>query len=131
MRQPDARTPFRVSTLSSLSRTRARRRPLRHSIAAEPPMNKLFAAFLALFLVAPGPVARAQIQPVEPLDRIVAIAEDDVILQSELDRAVTQIQAQIQHNNPQQLPPMDVLRSQMLDRLIMNRLQIQRGHPEW
>ena len=90
-------------------------------------MNKLFAAFLALFLVATAPVARAQIQPVEPLDRIVAIAEDDVILQSELDRAVTQIQAQIQHNNPQQLPPMDVLRSQMLDRLIMNRLQIQRA----
>ena len=90
-------------------------------------MNKLFAAFLALFLVATAPVARAQIQPVEPLDRIVAIAEDDVILQSELDRAVAQIQAQIQHNNPQQLPPMDVLRSQMLDRLSMNRLQIQRA----
>ncbi|HEX7917574.1 peptidylprolyl isomerase, partial [Rudaea sp.] len=93
-------------------------------------MNKLFAAFLALFLVATVPVARAQIQPVEPLDRIVAIAEDDVILQSELDRAVTQIQAQMQaqyRSNPQQLPPADVLRSQMLDRLIMNRLQIQRA----
>lgn len=90
-------------------------------------MNKLVAALLTLFLVVAVPVARAQIQPIEPLDKIVAIAEDDVILQSELDRAVAQIQAQIQRNNPQQLPPMDVLRSQMLDRLIMNRLQIQRA----
>jgi peptidyl-prolyl cis-trans isomerase SurA len=89
-------------------------------------MNKLFAAFLALFLVAAVPAARAQIQPVEPLDHIVAIAEDDVILQSELDRAVSQILAQYR-SNPQQLPPQDVLRSQVLDRLIMNRLQIQRA----
>ena len=89
-------------------------------------MNKLFAAFLALFLAVAVPVARAQIQPVEPLDRIVAIAEDDVILQSELDRAVAQIQAQYR-SNPQQLPPIDVLRSQVLDRLIMNRIQIQRA----
>jgi len=92
----------------------------------ELPMNKLFAAFLALFLAVAVPAARAQIQPIEPLDRIVAIAEDDVILQSELDRAVAQIQAQYR-SNPQQLPPADVLRSQVLDRLIMARLQIQRA----
>ncbi|MBS0516804.1 MAG: peptidylprolyl isomerase [Proteobacteria bacterium] len=89
-------------------------------------MNKLFAAFLALLLTAAVPAARAQIQPIEPLDHIVAIAEDDVILQSELDRAVAQIQAQYR-SNPQQLPPTDVLRSQVLDRLIMNRIQIQRA----
>ncbi|MFT3789692.1 MAG: peptidylprolyl isomerase [Rudaea sp.] len=89
-------------------------------------MNKFFAAFLALFLAIAAPVARAQIQPVEPLDRIVAIAEDDVILQSELDRFVAQIQAQYR-SNPQQLPPLDILRGQALDRLIMNRLQIQRA----
>ena len=88
-------------------------------------MNKLFAALLAAFLVA-APALHAQIQPIEPLDRIVAIADDDVILQSELDRAVAQIQAQYR-SNPQQLPPTDVLRSQLLDRLIMNRLQIQRA----
>ncbi len=89
-------------------------------------MNKLFAAFLAVFLAAAVPAARAQIQPIEPLDHIVAIAEDDVILQSELDRAMSQILATYR-SNPQQLPPQDVLRGQVLDRLIMTRLQIQRA----
>ena len=90
-------------------------------------MKKLVAVFCVLFSVFAGiPAARAQLLPVEPLDRIVAIAEDDVILQSELDRAVAQILAQYR-NNPQQLPPRDVLDRQVLDRLIMMRLQVQRA----
>jgi len=88
-------------------------------------MNKLLAALLALLAVV-APAARAQIQPVEPLDHIVAIAEDDVILQSELDHAVSQILTQYR-SNPQQLPPMDVLRNQVLDRLLMNRIEVQRA----
>ena len=88
-------------------------------------MNKLVALLLALFVVA-IPQARAQIQPVEPLDHIVAIAEDDVILQSELDHAVNQILTQYR-SNPQQLPPTEVLRSQVLDRLLMNRIEVQRA----
>jgi len=49
-------------------------------------MNKPFACLLALTLLASGALmpARAQVQP---LDRIVAVVDDDVILQSELDRA--------------------------------------------
>ncbi|MGH8123347.1 MAG: SurA N-terminal domain-containing protein, partial [Rudaea sp.] len=90
-------------------------------------MKKLVAVFCVLFSVFAGaPAARAQLLQVEPLDRIVAIAEDDVILQSELDRAVAQILAQYR-NNPQQLPPRDVLNRQVLDRLIMMRLQVQRA----
>ena len=57
------------------------------------------------------------------LDRIVAIVDEDVVLASELDRAVNQIRAQYQRN-PQQLPPLDILRRQVLDRLIMLRLQV-------
>ena len=90
-------------------------------------MKKLVAVFCVLFSVFAGaPVARAQMLAVEPLDRIVAVAEDDVILQSELDRSVSQILAQYR-NTPQQLPPRDVLNRQVLDRLIMMRLQVQRA----
>src|SRR5476651_710421 len=71
-------------------------------------------------------VVRAQILTKEPLDRIVAVAEDEVILQSELDRAVANILAQYR-NNPQQLPPRNVLEQQVLQRLIMMRLQVQRA----
>ena len=90
-------------------------------------MNKLVAVFcITLTTLAALPVAQAQVLPMEPLDRIAAIAEDDVILQSELDRAVANLLAQYR-NNPQQLPPRDVLDRQMLDRLIMLRLQVQRA----
>ena len=70
--------------------------------------------------------AQAQMLSKEPLDRIVAVAEDDVILQSELDRAVASVLAQYQ-KNPQQLPPRDVLERQVLESLIMLRLQVARA----
>ncbi|MDR3389477.1 MAG: peptidylprolyl isomerase [Rudaea sp.] len=94
-------------------------------------MNKLLnqlVAFCCLFLIGLGTVSvvRAQVLQKEPLDRIVAIAEDEVILQSELDRAVANVLAQYR-NSPQQLPPRDVLDQQVLQRLIMMRLQVQRA----
>lgn len=90
-------------------------------------MKKLVAFFCVLFAAFAGaPAVHAQLLQVEPLDRIVAVAEDDVILQSELDRAVAQILTQYR-NSPQQLPPRNVLDQQVLDRLIMVRLQVQRA----
>ncbi len=90
-------------------------------------MKKIVAALCLLLTALTGlPVAQAQLIPTEPLDRIVAIAEDDVILQSELDRQVAAVLAQYR-SNPQQLPPRDVLEKQVLDHLIMERLQVQRA----
>ncbi|MGH8042312.1 MAG: peptidylprolyl isomerase [Rudaea sp.] len=91
-------------------------------------MNRLVVAF-CLLIAAFGSIscARAQaLQPAQPLDRIVAIAEDDVILQSELDHAVANVLAQYR-SNPQQLPPRDVLERQVLESLVMLRLQVQRA----
>ncbi|MGA9335936.1 MAG: peptidylprolyl isomerase [Rudaea sp.] len=90
-------------------------------------MNKIVA--LVCLLLAGFGVSnqlRAQALPTQPLDRIVAVAEDDVILQSELDRAVQNVEQQYR-NNPQQLPPHDALERQVLESLIMLRLQVQRG----
>lgn len=94
-------------------------------------MNKLLNQLVAvclIFLAGLGGtgVARAQILDKESLDRIIAIADDDVILQSELDRAVANILTQYR-NNPQQLPPRNLLEQQVLQRLIMMRLQVQRA----
>jgi peptidyl-prolyl cis-trans isomerase SurA len=61
------------------------------------------------------------------LDRIVAVVNDDVILQSELDAAVASVQHQYAQN-PGQLPPPDVLQKQVLERLILNKLQVQRAN---
>lgn len=59
------------------------------------------------------------------LDRIVALVEDDVILQSELDAAVAMIL--VQFEGQQGLPPRRVLEEQMLERLIRTRLEVQRA----
>ncbi|HXS73932.1 MAG TPA: peptidylprolyl isomerase [Rhodanobacteraceae bacterium] len=61
------------------------------------------------------------------LDRIVAVVNDGVILQSELDEAIATVQHQYA-DHPEQLPPPGVLQKQVLDRLIMNKLQVQRAN---
>ncbi len=76
-------------------------------------------------LMAPAAAASAN----QPLDRIVAVANDDVILQSELNDAVRSVQQQYA-SHPEQLPPMNVLQKQVLDRLVLMRLQIQKAQDQ-
>ncbi|GAA4870424.1 peptidylprolyl isomerase [Luteimonas vadosa] len=76
----------------------------------------------ACLLLAPN----AQAQSVEPLDGIAAVVDEDVILRSELDRAVRNILTQYA-GRPGQLPPRDVLERQVLERLILVRLQTARA----
>lgn len=72
---------------------------------------------------APGDAKTGQTQP---LDRIVAVVNEDVILQSELDNAVRSIQQQYA-SQPGQLPPLNVLQQQVLDRLVLMKLQLQKA----
>lgn len=62
----------------------------------------------------------------EVLDRILVIVNDGVILQSELDRAMQLAQQQIRARKLQ-APPDEALRAQVMDRLILARLQTQRA----
>ena len=80
-------------------------------------------AFAALALAVTALPARAQ--PVL-LDRIVAIVNDGVILQSELDRAIGISTSQLRDRGIA-TPPEGVLRTQVLDRLINNRVQTQKA----
>ena len=72
--------------------------------------------------------ALAQAVAAEPLDRIVAVVDEDVVLKSELDVKVNQVTTQYA-SSPQQLPPRDVLEHQVLDRLILQKLQIRAPTP--
>ncbi|MFW5927377.1 MAG: peptidylprolyl isomerase [Wenzhouxiangella sp.] len=62
----------------------------------------------------------------EEIDRIVALVEDDVILESELDQAIDSIERQVRARG-ESLPPRNVLEEQMLERLIMTRLEVLRA----
>ncbi len=58
----------------------------------------------------------------EPLDRIVAIVEDDVILEGELRREVSAIVQKLQTSNTP-MPPDYVVKKQVLEKMIMEKLQ--------
>lgn len=60
------------------------------------------------------------------LDEIVAVVDDTVIMRSELNRAMSSITKQIEAQG-NQLPPSDVLESQVLERLIVQEVQIARA----
>jgi peptidyl-prolyl cis-trans isomerase SurA len=78
-------------------------------------------ALLAAVLLAGSLSAHAQ-----QLDRIAAVVDEDIILQSELDRAIANIRGQYAGREAQ-LPPPDVLQRQVLERLILIRLQTARA----
>ena len=58
--------------------------------------------------------------PVE-IDRISAIVDDSVIMKSELDARINSVKRQMQG----QLPPDDILSDQVLERLILESIQLQ------
>ncbi len=79
---------------------------------------------LAVLLAAAIGVSHAQ--TLQPLDRIAAVVNEDVILQSELERAVQNVVSQYA-NQPGQLPPRAVLERQVLERLVLVKLQVARA----
>ncbi len=70
-------------------------------------------------IYAMSPLAHAQV-----LDKIVAIVEDDVILEQELDKEVNTIIQRIQASKTQ-MPPEAMLRKQVLEKIIVDKLQRQ------
>lgn len=80
-------------------------------------MINFLALFLSVFLL--SFTAKAQL-----LDRIVAVVEDDVILDRELTIEVNSIVKKLQANKVM-IPPEFILRKQVLERLVIDKLQRQ------
>lgn len=85
----------------------------------------LLAIVLPVLLFTSGAQAQDYATP-QPVDRIAAVVNEDVILRSELERAIANIRAQYA-GRENQLPPTDVLQRQVLERLILMRLQLSRA----
>src|SRR5690606_20013626 len=58
------------------------------------------------------------------LDRVVAIVDEDLVLESELKTRTASILERLQEQYSQ-LPPQDVLEKQILEQLIIARIQLQ------
>lgn len=79
----------------------------------------IFTAGLLIPLILTGPVKAGV-----PLDRIVAVVNEDVIMQSELHNKLRTLVSQLTEQKAQ-LPPRDILERQVLEQLILNKLQLQ------
>ena len=60
------------------------------------------------------------------LDRIVAVVENDIIMQSELETKLRTVVGQMQEQG-MQLPPSNVLETQVLERIILMKIQLQKA----
>lgn len=97
-------------------------RPVPSPLLFPVPLHRLLPWLLLLACALPVAPAAAT----SALDRIVAVVNDDVILESELDRHLRRIRAQLQQRDTR-LPPPGVLERQVLERLIINRIQLQQA----
>lgn len=78
----------------------------------------LLVALAAIALPTDAPAQRVS------LDKVIAIVDDDVILQSELETRVAELVAQARQAN-REIPPLDVIRNEMLERLVLESIQLQ------
>ncbi len=81
---------------------------------------------LGALLLGSALLATSASAQVRPLDRIVAIVDNDVIMQSQLDQRLAEVQQTIEKRGAE-LPPIDVMQQQVLERLITENLQLQIG----
>ena len=63
----------------------------------------------------------------ELLDRVVAIVNDGVVLNSDLDAQIGAVTERLRQQKLE-LPPQNVLRQQVLDRLVLQEIQLQRAN---
>jgi peptidyl-prolyl cis-trans isomerase SurA len=85
---------------------------------------------LLLLAVFSGPQTFAQTREASSsgvlLDRVAAVVGDGVVLQSELDEQMLMISDRLRQQK-MELPPQNILQKQVLDRLVLQELQMQRA----
>ena len=85
------------------------------------PAKLIIASLLALTVTFP-----IQAQQIEEIDNIIALVDEDIIMRSELDTAIKGIVDRIRAQDGN-VPPTNLLEKQVLERLIIRKLQLQRA----
>ena len=92
-------------------------------------MSRILTGMLCTLMLSTG-AALAQTRDLSSsgvaLDRVIAIVNEGVVLQSQLDAQSALIAERLQSQGSQ-LPPADVIRQQVLERLILQEIQVQRA----
>lgn len=91
--------------------------------------RRSFAHFLGAAMVAGVTLAGAVIPQrgyaeVREIDRVLVVVEDEAITESEFSAQLNAIKRQLKQSG-RRVPPDDVLRGQILDRMVLDRIQVQ------
>ena len=81
-------------------------------------------SFFSLFILLITSSQLAANTSVIPLDKIIAVVDDNIITQVELDERIILISQQLKQRG-NRLPASDVLRKQVLERLILEKIQLE------
>ncbi|MHC8441395.1 MAG: peptidylprolyl isomerase [Candidatus Eutrophobiaceae bacterium] len=87
-------------------------------------MKAIYSRILGILLAAVATMVPCLSSANVPLDRIVAVVNNDIIMLSELEKRLEQVRDQLR-NQGTTLPPSRILKKQVLDRLIQTLLQVQ------
>lgn len=87
----------------------------------------LFAGFALLANAAPPVAVATPATPDDTIDRILVVVNDDVITASEVDNRVAVVRKRL-IDRKVTLPPADVLQRQVMERMVVERLQLQAAH---
>lgn len=87
----------------------------------------LFGLFVQLAHAAPTAAAAPPIAPADTIDRILVVVNDDVITAVEVDNRVAVVRKRL-IDRKVALPPPDVLQRQVMERMVVERLQLQAAH---
>lgn len=89
------------------------------------PIRTLCTFALITWLV--GISSASAVPRIDEINRIVAVVDDNVITLEELDRRIETIKLKMGQADRERLPPDSVLRPQVLERLIIERIQLDRA----
>src|SRR5512139_554220 len=93
---------------------------------AIPPMKKLLLALSLSINLGIALHVQDATAAVQSVDKVVAVVDDDVITNNELEKRLQSIRKQLARSNTPP-PPEGLLRRQMLEHMIVERLQLTRA----
>jgi len=91
-------------------------------------MTKILTVYLCMALASGAALAQTRELSASgiALDRVVAVVNDGIVLQSQLDTQVLLITERLRGQGTE-LPPADAVRQQVLERLVLQEIQVQRA----
>ncbi|MCR1353490.1 SurA N-terminal domain-containing protein, partial [Acidithiobacillus ferrooxidans] len=97
-------------------------------LPATPAMSPLTTTHTYSERSAEAPAVAPLPQNTQNLDKVVAVVNDNIITSMQLEQRVGAVRARLQTQNPNAMPPEDILRRQVLQQMILQDIELQIAH---